>query len=189
MYPRAHRTFLGASALALNVVLAAACAAKPAVEAASEELPAADEPPKARALFNKGHKAMDRHDLRKAEALYRKAIDLAPDQARYHRQLCLLLLRMGRPQEARREALIALSIDSEDWRSMILLGNIYNLEKRYEEELELYRKAIKLIPEKEKSTLERLRKHIAQGELAMKQDAEREKKKKEFEEAQYRNLY
>lgn len=184
MYPRAHRTFLGASALALHIVLAAACAAK----AASEELPAAEEPPKARVLFNKGHKAMDRHDLRKAEELYRKAIDLAPDQARYHRQLCLLLLRMGRPQEARREALIALSVDSQDWRSMILLGNIYNLEKRYEEELGLYRKAIKLIPEQEKSIREQLRQHIAQGELALKEDLEREKKKKELEEAQFRNL-
>lgn len=145
--------------------------------------------PKAEAVFKKGHNAFDKQNVRKAEDLYRKAIDMNPSEPRYHRQLCLLLVAMHRGQEAEREALIALHLDPEDWRTMIVLGNIFNKEKRYEEELQIYRKACKVMPEKEKATRQKLLDHVKKGELAMKEDADREKRKKEREEAEFKNVY
>ena len=144
---------------------------------------------KAEAVFKKGHRAFDKQNVRKAEEFYRKAVDINPTEPRYHRQLCLLLVAMQRGQEAEREALIALNLDPDDWRTMIVLGNIFNREKRYEEELHIYRKACKVIPEKEKATRDKLREHVRRGELAMKKDADREKRKRELEEAEFKNRY
>ena len=144
---------------------------------------------KADAIFEKGHKAFDNRKVLKAEELYRKAIEVNPTEARYHRQLCLLLVAMDRGQEAEREAHIALNIEPDDWRTMIVLGNIFNREKRYEEELQIYRKAAKLVPDKEKATRQKLLEHVRKGELAMKEEADREKRKIESEEAEYRNRY
>ncbi len=144
---------------------------------------------KAEAVFKKGHNAFDKENVRKAEELYRKAVEIDPSEPRYHRQLCLLLVAMGRGQEAERQALIALNLDPEDWRTMVVLGNIFNREKRYEEELHIYRRACKIIPEKDKATRQKLQEHVRRGELAMKEDADRAKRKIEREEAEFKNRY
>jgi len=175
-----------ASSLLLATLLSAAClpawsgAPKPVSDGAAR---------KADAIFEKGHKAFDDRKVAKAEEFYRKAIEIDPTEARYHRQLCLLLAQLERGQEAEREALIALNLEPEDWRTMIVLGNIFNREKRYEEELHIYRKAAKLVPDKEKATRQKLLEHVRKGELVMKEEADREKRKVEQEEAEFKDRY
>jgi hypothetical protein len=96
---------------------------------------------------------------------------------------------MGRGQEAEREGLIALNLEPEDWRTMIVLGNIFNREKRYEEELHIYRKAAGFVPDKEKGVRQKLLDHVRKGELAMKEERDREKRKIDREEAEFKNRY
>lgn len=176
--------------LALALLIALPCASLPGwSKIKSERSPSEGDIAKAEAMFAKGHKAFDQQNVRKAEEFYRQAIQLNPREARYHRQLCLLLTHMRRGQEAQREALVAMSIEPNDWRSMILLGSLYNLEKRYDEEILIYRRAVAAMPDSEKAVRERLQKRIAHGELSMKQQVERERRRRELEEAEYRKWY
>jgi tetratricopeptide (TPR) repeat protein len=105
---------------------------------------------KAESLFLKGHEALNSGDVRKAEKLYRKAIALNPEAARYNRQLAIILAYQHRGQEAERCILYALQADPEDWRSLITLGTFYSAQDRLHEQAEIYKKALKLIPEGKK---------------------------------------
>ncbi|MBI4534310.1 MAG: tetratricopeptide repeat protein [Candidatus Melainabacteria bacterium] len=144
---------------------------------------------KAEVVFEKGHKALDRKDHRAAERCYRQAVSLNPSEGRYHRQLGLLLLRMSRGQEAEREALIATSSDPEDWRSLLVLANIYHLEGRDREEVATCKRALAILPEEEKELHGKLQQHVADAEIAMRQSAEKERHKRQIEEQRFKNAY
>ncbi|GEM_PF-3306556 len=144
---------------------------------------------KADAAFEKGHRALDKRDLRGAEAWYRKAIELNPQEPRYHRQLSLLLLTESRGQQAEREALYATKLDPEDWRSLIALGRVYHMENRMDEEVTTYKKVLQVLPPDEKEMRLKIEDFLKRDELAQKAAAERARKKKEWEERQFKDAY
>ena len=144
---------------------------------------------KAEMFFVKGHKALDRVDGPAAEANYRKAIALAPGVVKYHRQLGVLLLEGKRGQEAERELLIAVSLDPDDWKSLLALGTFYHRARRYDEEVTTYKKLLTLLPLEHKGLRDRLIVYIQRDEIAVKETIEKEKRKREEEEKKYKHLY
>jgi len=141
---------------------------------------------KADAIFEKGHRALDEGKGTEAEKLYREAIELNPEEPRYHRQLALLLTDARRGQEAEREALLAVGLDPEDWRSLLVLGRIYHLMGRYREENNLYKKATELMPAEEKPLKDRIKKAMSANELELKKALEKERKRHEESEAAFK---
>ena len=144
---------------------------------------------KADALFAKGHKAVNKKNGQAAEQYYRKAIELNPSEARYHRQLAFLLTSMSRAQEAEREARWATATDPQDWRSRIVLGNIYHCQGRIDEEVALYKQTLELLPEEQKDVAKALKSFINKQQIADNQAKEKEKHKRELEEAQFKDQY
>lgn len=144
---------------------------------------------KADQLFEKGHKALDKRDLRGAENFYRKAISVNPSDSRYHRQLSLLLLTEGRGHDAEREALYATKLDPEDWKSRIVLGRIYHSENRIDEEVTLYKKMLAILPPEQKDLKAKIEDFIKKDEESVKREEERLKKKREWEEREFKNAY
>lgn len=144
---------------------------------------------KAEAYFEKGHRALDDKKVVLAESCYRKAIQLEPGEARYHRQLAFVLLNTGRGQEAEREARIAMHLDDKDWKSYIMLGKIMHAQGRIDEEVAIYQKAIKIMPAEEQALKDKLAAYIKADEAAKKAAIEKNKKKQEEEERKYKNAY
>lgn len=144
---------------------------------------------KAEAYFQNGHRALDKRYGLKAERLYRKAIELNPSECRYHRQLALLLTTMSRGQEAEREACLAVSSDPEDWRSKLVLANIYHLEGRISEEIQLYKQVIDLLPKDQKDLQSKLSSLVAKQLIAERQSQENAKQKREKEESLFKGEY
>lgn len=144
---------------------------------------------KADELFEKGHHALDNRDLKGAESLYRKAIELNPSESRYHRQLCLLMLTESRGHEAEREALYATKADPSDWKSFLVLGRVYHFMNRIDEEVNTYKKTLAILPKDEKDIREKIQDFIKKDEEQVKKEQERIKKKKEWEEREYKNAY
>ncbi len=136
---------------------------------------------KAQKCFNKGHEALNKGEAARAEGLYRKAIKLHPDDPRYHRQLALLLVNLNRGQEAEREALLALSLDPEDWRTMLALGSFYHLQKRYDEEVEIYKKVLDHVPAAQQTIKERIERFLDRDREARAKSSEMVRKQKEHE--------
>lgn len=149
----------------------------------------AKDPDKAEAFFLKGHKALDNKDGAKAEECYRKAVELNPGEARYHRQLAVLLVKLDRVQEAEREVLIAKHLDNADWRTLLVLATIYHMEKRYDSEVAQYRRVVTMLPPDQKPLQDKLQAYIKTDEIASRREADIEKRKKELEEAPYKNAY
>jgi len=144
---------------------------------------------KAEQWFVKGHRALDKRDVRTAEACYRKAIDMNPEDSRYHRQLCLILLGEGRGHDAEREALYATKVDPDDWRAYLILGQVYHLGSRMDEEVTVYKKALTHIPAEEKEVRKQVQDFLKKDAESVKIEKEREKKKKEWEEKEFKNAY
>lgn len=144
---------------------------------------------KAAISFAKGHKALDEKNPQAAEAFYRKAVELNPGEPRYHRQLAIILTKLNKGQQAERECLIAQSLDPEDWRTKLVLGTIYHLERRFDEEVEVYRKVLTLLPEDQKVMKEKLTAFIEKDEASERRRKEFAARKKEQDEKQYKNVY
>lgn len=151
--------------------------------------PSARDLGKAESLFIKGHGALDKRNLKGAEACYRKAIELNPGDSRYHRQLAMLLLQEGRGHEAEREALCATKADPSDWKSFIALGRVYHAANRIDEEVTVYKKILAILPAEEKEVRAKIEEFIRRDEESVKKERERLKKKKEFEEREFKNAY
>ena len=159
-------------------------------DGADEALGASDkEMQKAEAWFIKGHRALDKRDVRGAEACYRKAIELDPSESKFHRQLCLLLIGEGRSHDAEREALYATKVDPTDWKAYLVLGQVFHLGNRIDEEVTVYKKALAYIPKEEKNVREKVEDFIKKDEESVKKEKERLKKKKEWEEREYKDAY
>jgi len=144
---------------------------------------------RAEALFNKGHRSLNHKNFVGAENLYRKAIAMNPGEPKYHRQLGLLLLGEGRVQEAEREVRFALDNDQNEWRSLVLLGQIMHAQGRAEEEVYTYNKVLKLLPPEESDLRSRIQTFLAQRAQGVKKRAEIAKRKKEFEEREFSRAY
>jgi Flp pilus assembly protein TadD len=136
-------------------------------------------------LFDRGHKALDENKAELAEKFYRRAIELNPDDSRFHRQLAVVLIKLGRGQEAERELAIAVNMDPKDWRAMLLQGSIAHAQKRYEAETVLYKKIIAILPADQSALKTKLEKFIVDDEILAKKAAEIAKHKKEEEAKQY----
>lgn len=131
---------------------------------------------RAEALFKKGHNAYDKGKALDAEELYREAIEINPGESRYHRQLAVLLTAMSRAQEAEREALLATHCDPDDWRSLLMLAEIWKRQGRAAEAIDLYDHALRKLPPEEKAVADHVKKMKAQTEQIL--NAEREEHKK-----------
>jgi Flp pilus assembly protein TadD len=144
---------------------------------------------RAEMFFAKGHKALDAKNLAAAESFYQKAVELNPNEGRYHRQLAIVFAKMMKGQRAEREALIAQSIDPEDWRTKLILGTIYHLEKRIDEEVAVYKKVLVLLPPEQAATKAKLEAFIAKDEATVKRLKEAAARRKEADENKYKNVY
>jgi tetratricopeptide (TPR) repeat protein len=190
LFRLANPRTIAPAALSIAVILAAF--ASPAFCEEEEEAvlgPNSKDIEKAEQLFQKGHRALDKQDLRGAEALYRKAIELNPHDSRYHRQLVLILLTERRGHEAEREALYAHKSDPTDWKSTLVLGRVYHEENRIDEEVTLYKKLLKTLPEEQTELRAKVLAFIKKDEESVKKEKERLKKKKEWEEREFKNAY
>jgi tetratricopeptide (TPR) repeat protein len=144
---------------------------------------------KAEALFKKGHDALDHKHLEVAEKCYRKAIELEPTQGKFHRQLSLLLLRERRLPEAERECRIDTTDNPDDWRGFVLLGRILHMQRRFDEECAIYKKAIAVLPSDQKQLKTDMQNFIDTDTAAVKKEADVKRLRKELEEEQYKDLY
>lgn len=144
---------------------------------------------KAEAYFQKGHEALDAKHVGAAEKYYRKAIELEPNEPRFHRQLALLLLRERRLPEAERESRIDIADDPTDWRGFIVLGKILHLQRRYDEECELYKKTLAILPPDQTQLKTQMQNFIKTDTAAAKKEAEVKRLRKETEDQQYKDLY
>jgi tetratricopeptide (TPR) repeat protein len=165
---------------ALALVLVTAGLSTPSAQAA-KLLPEQ----RAEFFFDRGHKALDAKDGKEAEKCYRKAIELNPNEGRYHRQLGMVLMNLNRGQEAERELAIAVNMDPNDWKSLLLQGTIAHSQKRFEVETKLYKKVISLLPPHHGPLKAKLEKFIVDDEQLAKKTAEIARKKKEAEDKQY----
>lgn len=181
---------IASAALSSAVVLSAISAPAFSDDEAESALGPSDKDiEKAEQFFDKGHRALDRRDLKGAETFYRKAIELNPHESRYHRQLVLILLTERRGHEAEREALYAHKSDPTDWKSTLVLGRVYHEENRIDEEVTLYKKLLKTLPPEQIELREKVLAFIKKDEESVKKEAERLKKKKEWEEREFKNAY
>ncbi len=180
---------LVAAVLSATVALAVSDLLVAAQDAKSVLGPTDKDVEKAEQLFAKGHRAFDNRDLKGAESLYRKAIEINGSESRFHRQLCLLLLAEGRGQEAEREALFATKADPGDWKSQLVLGRVYHAGNRIDEEVTVYKKVLAILPEDMKGLRSKLEEFIKQDEQSVKSEQSRLKKKKEWEEREFKNAY
>jgi tetratricopeptide (TPR) repeat protein len=144
---------------------------------------------KAEALFEKGHKAFESKNPGAAEKYYRKAIDLEPTEARFHRQLALLLLKERHMPQAEREVRVDLAQDPEDWRGFLVLGSILHVLRRYDEESEAYKKALLVLPNDQASLRVKLEHFVYTDTTARKKEAQVKHLKKELEDEQYKDYY
>jgi Tfp pilus assembly protein PilF len=101
----------------------------------------------------------------------------------------MVLGLMGRVPEAERELAIAVSHDSNDWRSYIMMGNLYHGAKRYDEEAHAYKKALAILPPEEAAMKQKLEHFLAKDEEARKIAMEKLRKKREREKRIYENAY
>lgn len=137
-------------------------------------------------FFDRGHKSLDAGKILLAERFYRKAIEFNPTENKYHRQLALCLVKMGRGQEAEREIAIAISSDPEDWRALLMRGQIEHMQKRYDTEINTYKRIMTLLPPDHAALKEKLEKYIADDEALKKKAAEIAKRKKEEDDKFYK---
>ncbi len=90
----------------------------------------------------------DMIDLRwpQAEEQYRRAIELAPEDANAHKWYADLLMMTGRSSAASRELRTALELDPLSANIWTIQGEWYWLEGRLDEAMANYRKALELMP-------------------------------------------
>jgi len=82
-----------------------------------------------------------RWDFKEAEVAYRRSIELAPDDPAVHENYALLLVALGRFDEAIHEGRRATELDPYSWRINGELSTIYFLTRRYGEAAERWEKA------------------------------------------------
>ena len=115
-------------------------------------------PADARALFDAGYVADQQNRLEDAAKLYRRAVEANPRSFEAHVELGLLLARLAKLDEARRELAAAVQLDpgeagaaakSQAWRALAKIDHPSDPAKASEELLE----ALKLSPETPADTL------------------------------------
>ena len=85
-------------------------------------------------------------DWKRAEASYRKAIELNPKSSTAHSSFAGLLSAVGRFDEAITEVILARSIDPTSIGIALRLGNCYYLSRQYDLAIHHYRTAIEMEP-------------------------------------------
>ncbi len=102
----------------------------------------------ARAYFSLGLiKQSPEHDWQGAESAFRRAVELAPQDAEVHREYAYLLGRMGRHEEALHEAKRAEELDPLAFRNFVL-AQIYLALGHPEQAISQSKKTIRLYPER-----------------------------------------
>lgn len=80
-------------------------------------------------------------DFKAAETAYRKSIELAPDDPATHLNYALLLVSLGRSDEAIKESHKATELDPYSWANDVELSTIYFFTRHYQESAERWEKA------------------------------------------------
>jgi serine/threonine-protein kinase len=83
-----------------------------------------------------------------AAAALRRALDLAPLDARSHHELAMLLMRLGRFDEALAAEQRALYLDPPSSHYQQSLGEVYLLGRRYDEAIREFEKTLRMDPER-----------------------------------------
>ena len=113
------------------------------------EEPAADitsEPPSAEDYFNLGNISHRAGDLDKAAALYRRALEIAPDHAKSHNNLGAALNEQGRLNAAIASYRHAIALDPNHERAHYNLGLALQTQGEFNEAAASFRAAVKLRP-------------------------------------------
>lgn len=114
-------------------VLASGCASTQVSE---------DNAPLADAHYKVGVASLNVNDLQRALVEFQKAINLAPEDKKLHFAIAQVYDRQERTGEAARALKEAIRIDPAYSEAYNYLGTIHTKEQRYEEALEVFRKAL-----------------------------------------------
>ncbi|MBU0727057.1 tetratricopeptide repeat protein [Patescibacteria group bacterium] len=85
-------------------------------------------------------------DIRKAESLYRRLLEIAPDSPDIHESIGKILVKKRRYKEAIEAYSRALELDEKDDNKLIALGRLYHLLMHYSYAAECFRRAAELKP-------------------------------------------
>jgi len=89
---------------------------------------------------------MDSGDIKKAETIYRRLIEVAPDNPEIYENLGKILVKKKQYKEAIQAYVRAVELDEKDDKKFIALGRLYQLLMRYSIAAECYRRAAELKP-------------------------------------------
>ena len=98
------------------------------------------------ALLAQAQAAVKAADDEKAETLYRKLLEIRPDDADMHARLADTLARQDKHQDAKGGYLAALRINSRDASALFGLGRMLSSEKEYEEAARRYEESLEIRP-------------------------------------------
>ena len=101
---------------------------------------------KAYALYDEGREAEQRKDLNGAIALYRQAVQMAPDQALLHAALGNALLRQDKEAEARTHLERAVALDGNYFESRLELGYVLSQERAWGAAIRELTRSMELMP-------------------------------------------
>jgi len=105
-------------------------------------LPSVEELCIAKEAFETGLSLAEKGAVADACVYFRAASNLAPAEPTYHLALGQSLQETGRSAEAETELLRTLAIEPDNADALLILGNIYQLETKYELAEPLYRRAL-----------------------------------------------
>ena len=99
------------------------------------------------ALFVEANKEKNAGDLKKAEILYQKCIELDPQDAASMYELARIHILNNKLKDAQKMALQATEIDSTNTWYKLLLSNIYKIDKAYANSVEVLEDLVQQNPE------------------------------------------
>jgi Tfp pilus assembly protein PilF len=109
-------------------------------------VPASAVTPESKAHTVKGIELVRQGKSKEAVEEFKKAIELDPPNADYHRNLSAVYQSLGMMPDAQKEAEAAVKYKGGDARNLEQLGNLLLVQKKYAEAEKNYRKAIKIAP-------------------------------------------
>jgi superkiller protein 3 len=97
-------------------------------------------------LFQQGNAAQEAENYSQAEAIYRRIIQLEPNNAKAYYKLCYVLKDQNKLDDAVAACQKSITLNTNDAQTYFVLGNVLRDQKQLEEALKSYRRAIELDP-------------------------------------------
>ena len=127
-------------------------------------------------LKNRGRAAVGAKSWRDASLLYKRAVQVSPNDAVLYANLALTLINMGLYEEARGNAVKSTELDATYVKGFWRLGQALDKLKRTSEALDAMKQALELDPNNKalKKEVERLTQQLKEEEELMKMDIDTE---------------